>query len=92
MEKVIGINQRISVNLIEKGLRAVFDGVYNKEFARSLAEIEFQGEILEVIHCFLIAQQSEVVGKRGEGIAVVEDIAGVVAITCVQAINKLKQN
>ena len=44
MEKVIGINQRISVNLIEKGLRAVFDGVYNKDFARSLAEIEFQGE------------------------------------------------
>ena len=30
--------------LIEKGLRAVFDGVYNKDFARSLAEMEFQGE------------------------------------------------
>ena len=44
MGKVIGINQRISVTLIEKGLKAVFDGVYNKEFARSLAEYEFQGE------------------------------------------------
>lgn len=44
MGKVIGINQRISVTLIEKGLKAVFDSVYNKEFARSLAEYEFQGE------------------------------------------------
>ena len=44
MGKIIGINQRISVTLIEKGLKAVFDGVYNKEFARSLAEYEFQGE------------------------------------------------
>ena len=44
MGKIIGINQRISVNLIEKGLRAIFDGVYSKEFARSLAEYEFQGE------------------------------------------------
>ena len=44
MGKIIGINQRISVTLIEKGLNAVFDGVYSKEFARSLAEYEFQGE------------------------------------------------
>ena len=44
MGKVIGINQRISVTLIENGLKAVFDGIYNKEFARSLAEYEFQGE------------------------------------------------
>lgn len=44
MGKVIGINQRISVTLIEKGLRAVFDGVYSRDFARSLAELEFQGE------------------------------------------------
>ena len=44
MGKVIGINQRISVTLIENGLKAVFNGVYNKEFARSLAEYEFQGE------------------------------------------------
>ena len=44
MGKVIGINQRISVTLIENGLKAVFDGVFSKEFARSLAEYEFQGE------------------------------------------------
>jgi hypothetical protein len=44
MGKIIGINQRISVTLIENGLKAVFDGVYSKEFARSLAEYEFQGE------------------------------------------------
>lgn len=44
MGKKIGINQRISVTLIENGLKAVFDGVYSKEFARSLAEYEFQGE------------------------------------------------
>ncbi len=44
MGKIIGINQRISVTLIEKGLNAVFDEVYSKEFARSLAEYEFQGE------------------------------------------------
>lgn len=43
MGKVIGINQRISVTLIENGLKAVFDCVYSKEFARSLAEYEFQG-------------------------------------------------
>ena len=44
MNKVIGINQRISVTLIEASLRAVFNGTYNKEFARMLAEGEFQGE------------------------------------------------
>lgn len=44
MGRIIGINQRISVTLIENGLKAVFDGVYSKEFARSLAEYEFQGE------------------------------------------------
>jgi hypothetical protein len=44
MGKIIGINQRISVTLIEKGLNAVFDGVYSREFARALAEYEFHGE------------------------------------------------
>ena len=44
MGKIIGINQRISVTLIENGLKAVFEGVYSKEFARTLAEYEFQGE------------------------------------------------
>lgn len=44
MDKVIGINQRISVTLIESALRAVFDGKYNRELARALAEGEFQGE------------------------------------------------
>ena len=44
MGKIIGINQRISVTLIENGLKAVFNNVYSKEFARSLAEYEFQGE------------------------------------------------
>lgn len=44
MDKVIGINQRISVTLIESALRAFFDGKYNREFARALAEGEFQGE------------------------------------------------
>lgn len=44
MNKIIGINQRISVTLIEASLRAVFDGTYNKEFARMLAEGEFHGE------------------------------------------------
>ncbi len=44
MGRIIGINQRISVTLIDKGLKAVFDGIYTKEFARTLAEYEFQGE------------------------------------------------
>lgn len=44
MGKIIGINQRISVTLIDLALRAVFDGVYTKEYARTLAEGEFQGE------------------------------------------------
>lgn len=44
MGKVIGINQRISVNLIESALRAVFNNEYNADFARVLAEGEFQGE------------------------------------------------
>ena len=44
MGRIIGINQRISVTFIENGLKAVFDCVYSKEFARSLAEYEFQGE------------------------------------------------
>lgn len=44
MGKVIGINQRISVTLIEKGLRAVFEEEYSKDYARFLAEMEFQGE------------------------------------------------
>lgn len=44
MGKVIGINQRISVNLIESALRAVFNDEYNADFARALAEGEFQGE------------------------------------------------
>lgn len=43
MGKIIGINQRISVTLIEKGLNAMFDGVYSREFARSLAEYDFHG-------------------------------------------------
>ena len=43
MEKVVGINQRISVNVIEMAMKASLDGIFTPEFASDLASGEYQG-------------------------------------------------
>lgn len=43
MEKVVGINQRISVNVIEAAMKACLDGIFTTEYATDLASGEYQG-------------------------------------------------
>ena len=43
MEKVVGINQRITVNVIEMAMKASLDGIFSPEFASDLASGEYQG-------------------------------------------------
>ena len=43
MEKTVGINQRISVNIIEMAMKAALDGNFTPEYAADLAAGEFQG-------------------------------------------------
>lgn len=44
MEKKVGINQRISINVIEMAMRAALDGNFTSEFAANLASGEYTGE------------------------------------------------
>ena len=44
MEKRVGINQRISISVIEMAMKAALDGCFTPEYAAALASREFQGE------------------------------------------------
>ncbi|HJH52590.1 hypothetical protein J8L04_14240 [Bacteroides fragilis] len=44
MEKRVGINQRISISVIEMAMKAALDGCFTPEYAAALASGEFQGE------------------------------------------------
>lgn len=43
MKKVVGINQRIGINVIEMAMKASLDGIFTHEFAADLASGEYQG-------------------------------------------------
>lgn len=43
MEKIVGINQRISINVMEMGIKACLDGSFTSEYAADLAAGEYQG-------------------------------------------------
>lgn len=43
MEKIIGINQRISINVMETAIKACLDGSFTPEYAADLAAGEYQG-------------------------------------------------
>src|SRR5690554_1294837 len=43
MEKIIGINQRISINVMETAIKACLDGSFTSEYAADLAAGEYQG-------------------------------------------------
>ncbi|WP_436417633.1 hypothetical protein KCV26_15940 [Petrimonas sulfuriphila] len=43
MEKIIGINQRISINVMEMAIKACLDGSFTPEYAADLAAGEYQG-------------------------------------------------
>lgn len=43
MGKTVGINQRISINVIEMAMKACFDGIFTPEFAANLASGEYRG-------------------------------------------------
>lgn len=43
MEKIVGINQRISIPVIEMAMKASLDGIFTPEFAADLAAGEYQG-------------------------------------------------
>jgi len=44
MGKKVGINQRISINVIETAMKAALDGNYTAEYAADLASGEYQGQ------------------------------------------------
>ena len=44
MEKTVGINQRISIPIIEMAMKASLDGFFTPEYAVDLAAGEYQGE------------------------------------------------
>ena len=44
MEKTVGINQRISIPIIEMAMKASLDGIFTPEYAADLAAGEYQGE------------------------------------------------
>ena len=44
MEKTVGINQRISITIIEMAMKASLDGIFTPEYAADLAAGEYQGE------------------------------------------------
>ncbi len=44
MEKKVGINQRISINVMEMAMKAALDGCFTAEYAADLAAGEYQGE------------------------------------------------
>lgn len=44
MEKTVGINQRISINVMEMAMKAALDGCFTPEYAYDLAAGEYQGE------------------------------------------------
>ena len=44
MEKKVGINQRISINVMEMAMKAALDGCFTPEYAADLASGEYQGE------------------------------------------------
>lgn len=43
MEKIVSINQRISINVIEMAMKACLDDIFTAEFAADLASGEYQG-------------------------------------------------
>ena len=43
MGKTVGINQRISINVIEMAMKAALEGRYSSEFAADLASGEYEG-------------------------------------------------
>ena len=43
MEKIIGINQRISIHVMEMAIKACLDGSFTPEYAADLAAGEYQG-------------------------------------------------
>lgn len=43
MGKTVGINQRISVNVIEMAMKAALDGCFSSEYAADLASGEYEG-------------------------------------------------
>lgn len=43
MGKTVGINQRISINVIEMAMKACLDGIFTSEFAADLASGEYHG-------------------------------------------------
>lgn len=43
MGKIVGINQRISINVMEMAMKASIDGTFTNEFAADLAAGEYQG-------------------------------------------------
>lgn len=43
MKKTVGINQRISVNVIEMAMKAALDGIFSSEYAADLASGEYEG-------------------------------------------------
>lgn len=44
MEKKVGINQRISINVMEMAMKAALDGCFTPEYAFELASGEYQGD------------------------------------------------
>ena len=44
MEKKVGINQRISINVMEMAIRAALDGCFTPGYAADLASGEYHGE------------------------------------------------
>ena len=42
MEKTVGINQRIGVNVMEMAIKAALDGIFTPEYAADLAAGEYQ--------------------------------------------------
>ena len=43
MEKTVGINQRIGVNVMEMAIKAALDGIFTPEYAADLAAGEYRG-------------------------------------------------
>lgn len=43
MEKIVGINQRISIHVMEMAIKACLDGIFTPEYATDLAVGEYQG-------------------------------------------------
>ena len=44
MTKTVGINQRISINVMEMAMKASLDGTFTPEFAADLAAGEYMGQ------------------------------------------------